>query len=273
MSDSINFFNSTYSNFREEIAAQIRAEAFLEDIGQNSWTSVSEYREFFGWLNLSADSHVLEIASGSGGPALFMAKQTGCHLVGLDINPHGIETANRAAQEHGLSERVRFQLADGSAAMPFADSTFDAVMCIDSINHLPDRPRVFQEWYRVLKSNGYLLFTDPITVTGLLTKDEIAIRSSIGYFLFAAPDIDAYLVQQAGFELIRRHDATQSVADVAGRWLAARAKRETTLRDMEGDATFEGTQQFLEVAHRVSDERRLSRFIFLAHKAVSAPTS
>jgi ubiquinone/menaquinone biosynthesis C-methylase UbiE len=81
-----------------------------------------------------------------------------------------------------LAERSEFRVADATGPLPFSDATFDAVTCIDAINHFPDRPQVIAEWARLLKLGGRLLFTDPITVTGALTNAEItfaALRVSI----------------------------------------------------------------------------------------------
>ncbi|TAJ24437.1 MAG: class I SAM-dependent methyltransferase, partial [Planctomycetota bacterium] len=64
-----------------------------------------------------AQAHVLEIASGSGGPALHLARTTGCRVTGVDSNAHGVETANRAAREAGLGERAAFQVADANARL------------------------------------------------------------------------------------------------------------------------------------------------------------
>ena len=61
----VDLYNSTYSNFQEGVLAEIRRETYGEDIGQNSWITTGEFDTFYGWLNLSADDHVLEIASGS----------------------------------------------------------------------------------------------------------------------------------------------------------------------------------------------------------------
>jgi SAM-dependent methyltransferase len=166
----------------------------------------------------------------------------------------------------GLDARVRFQQGDASQPLPFEDGAFDAVVCIDAINHLAGRLRVLKDWHRVLKAGGRILFTDPITITGLLTNEEIAIRSSIGFFLFAPPDEDVRLIEEAGFELILREDVTENVAQIAGRWHEARATREDDLIKIEGEATFQGTQKFLSVAHKIASERRLSRFLFVGRK-------
>ena len=119
--------------------------------------------------------------------ALFMARTTGAQVIGVDVNAHGIAAGNAMAHEQRLDGQAHFQQVDASGALPFADAQFDALVCIDAINHLPGRLSVLREWRRVVKSDGLILFTDPITVTGLLSNEEIAIRSSIRHFLFISP--------------------------------------------------------------------------------------
>jgi protein-L-isoaspartate O-methyltransferase len=63
----------SYADFEADALARVRRRAFDEDFGQNSWTSAEEYRRWATWLALVPESHVLEIASGSGGPALRLA--------------------------------------------------------------------------------------------------------------------------------------------------------------------------------------------------------
>jgi ubiquinone/menaquinone biosynthesis C-methylase UbiE len=145
---------------------------------------VDEYRSFFSLLNLSPQQNVLEVASGSGGPAVFMVTETGCTLTGIDINENGVANAQRLADENGLSDKMKFIVADASSTLPFADETFDVIVSIDSINHLKARDRVLKEFNRVLKKGGQLLFSDAVVITGILTNEEIAIRSSLGFFLF-----------------------------------------------------------------------------------------
>lgn len=267
MSDSVDLYDSAYGNFAATVYEQVRREAFGEDIGQNSWLTADEYLRFFKWLELESTSNVLEIACGSGGPVLFMARTTGCRILGIDNNENAVSTANKIAQEQGLDSQVRFELANANQPLPFEDETFDSIVCIDAINHLPNRSQVFAEWHRVLKPDGRILFTDPIVVTGLLSSEEIAIRSSIGYFLFAPVGEDERLIKEAGFELLRCEDVTENEARVSKQWLEARARRRDDLIKIEGEKTFEGLQQFLAVVYRLSSERRLSRFVFAAVKA------
>ena len=266
MSDFVGLYNSAYGYFSSEVLGQIRREAFGEDIGQNSWLTVDEYLQFISWLELQPDSNVLEIACGSGGPALFIARTTGCHITGIDNNKNGITTANKLAHEQGLSSSVSFQCADASRPLSFEDNMFDSVVCIDAINHLPNRMQVLTEWKRVLKPQGRILFTDPITVTGLLSSEEIIIRSSIGYFLFAPYGENQRLIKEAGFELTRCEDVTANEVKVSKRWHDAREKRKENLIKVEGEKTYEDLQQFFSVVYKLSSEQRLSRFVFVARK-------
>jgi SAM-dependent methyltransferase len=266
MSQPVDQYNTTYSQFGAAVSAELRQAIYGEDIGQNSWLTADEYRTYAAWLHLTAASHVLEVGCGSGGPALFLARTTGAQVTGVDVNEHGIAQANRLAQEQRLAGRVRFQRADASQLLPFAEESFDAVVCIDTINHLPDRLAVLGEWRRVLKPDGRLLFTDPVTVTGLVSNEELAVRSSIGYFLFAPPGEDARLLRQAGFTAERQEDTTQNMALISGKRVEARARRRAELIALEGEETFLGLQRFNAMVQTLASERRLSRYTFLARK-------
>jgi SAM-dependent methyltransferase len=265
MSNKVDLYNSTYGNFEERILAEIREETYGEDIGQNSWITTEEYDSFYRWLNLSPGDHVLEIASGSGGPALYLAKKFRCRITGIDINEEGI----RAANQHALNANVtdaNFQLADVNQRLPFDDNTFDAVMCTDSMNHFRDRLEYLKEWHRVLKSGKRAIFTDPVVITGPVSSEELAARSNIGFFLFVPLEVTTNLIKEAGLKLIRCEDVTGNIELTSGRWHASRQKHRDDLLKIEGGERFEGLQTFFSTVHKLTRERRLSRFVFVAEK-------
>jgi len=210
---------------------------------------------------------VLEVASGSGGPALFMARETGCRVTGVDLHDAGVVAANAAAAEQGLSDRVRFVRGDARKPLPFDDGRFDVLLCIDSINHMYERPRVLADWHRVLRSGGRLLFTDPITVTGMIRREEMLARSEgMGEFVFTGHGVDEALLKEAGFRELRVEDVTSNMAAVAAAWRQARARHTADLDEIEGAEPNAKFQEFLSVVERLASERRLSRFAYLARK-------
>lgn len=265
-SKKVDHYSAQYSNFGDDLLAQIREEAFGKDIGQTGWLTIEEQDMFIEWLALEDDHKLLDVACGSGRPTLRIASVTKCHVTGIDLHEDGVATAIQNASDLGLVEKSTFVQANANEPLPLDDETFDAAICIDAINHLPDRGNVLKELRRVLKPNGRLLITDPIVITGPMTNEEIATRASIGVFLFVPPGTDEAFLEECGFAIERVEDRTANMAANAKGWLEARATREAALRKLEGDAAFEGQQRFFTVAANLAEERRLSRFAFLAHR-------
>jgi len=260
------YYDANYGNFQTELYSEIRREAFGDDIGQNSWLTAKEQDLFLGWLDLSAGKTLLDVACGSGGPALRIAATTGCSLVGIDLHEQAIATAKSLASQRNLKERAEFYVVNASEQLPFLDARFDAITCIDAINHLPDRPLVIAKWASLLEPGGRLLFTDPATVTGPLTNEEIAVRSSVGFFLFVPEDYDKDVIAKSGLRLLVCKDVTANMATVAEKRRAARESRSTAVRQIEGDRTYEAQQNFLAMTARLAGEGRLSRFAYLSEK-------
>jgi ubiquinone/menaquinone biosynthesis C-methylase UbiE len=266
MPNDVDLYDSHYGHLTSDPQAEVRRETYGEDLAQASWITLEELREWLPLLRLGPGQAALEVACGSGGMSCRLASETGAACVGVDVNVHGIEAANRRAERERLSSRVSFQVVDASCRLPFPDESFDVIFCNDSINHLPDRLTVLRDWYRMLRPGGRVLFTDPIVVTGELSNEEMQTRSSIGFFLFTPPGHNERLLQQTGFTVLEVRDATHAVASVSGKWRAARARRCEQLVALEGDERFEGLQRFLDAVHTLASERRLSRYVYLASR-------
>lgn len=262
----VDLFDSTYENFAAEVLSRVRALAFGVDIGQNSWLTVDEHERFRAWLELGVDAHVLEVASGAGGPALHLARASGCRVTGIDCNAHGVATSARLAAEAGLAGRVRFEQVDADGPLPFAEGAFDALVCIDSFNHLTERLPTLREWRRVLRPGGRALFTDPVVLSGPVTNEELAVRSSVGRFLFVPPGVNEALVERAELRLLRREDVSANAALVAGRWRDARERYRAELERIEGEERFAGLQRFFATVHALTGEGRLARIAYLVER-------
>jgi len=270
MPPSVDLYDSSYAGYSADVYREIRQETYGQDLGQTGWMTAEEFHSFFPLLHLHSFSRVLEVGCGAGGCAVYLAQTLGAEVTGLDMNENGIRTAEEWARSSGLSSRVRFMYRDAGDKLPFADCSFDAVFANDAMCHIPHRLETLREWHRVLQPEGRMLFTDAMIVTGLLSNYEIATRSSIGTYFFLPPGENERLIEQAGFCSLSTRDLTEAAANIAQRWFEARARRSQALRRMEGEANYTGLQNFLACVQAVSQERRLSRFLYTAAKPVNA---
>ena len=262
----VDLYDSAYHNYNASTYEQVRTETYGQDYGQTSWVTSRESEEIPQLLALNADSFVLEVGCGSGGYALHLAETLGCRILGLDINAAGVRNANRLAAVRNLEGLVRFEQRDVSTSLPVADGTFDAVFSNDVLCHLPRRAEVLREILRVIKKGGRFLFSDALVIAGLVTHEEIATRSSIGFYVYSSPGENERLIEQAGFRLMHAIDTTESASLIARRWHDSRVKREKELIAIEGDANFQGLQRFLAVVAVLTTERRLRRYLYVAAK-------
>ena len=266
MAAKVDLYNSAYGNYEADVYRRIRTATYGQDFGQTSWVTTEESRDIPRQLALKPGSKALEIGCGSGRYALNLAETTGAHLIGVDVNEFGVQNANRLSAEAGVSDRARFQTCDVSRPLPFENASFDAAFSNDVICHIQGRLSLLRELFRVLRPGARLLFSDALVIGGTISHEEIAARSSIGYYIFSPPGENERLLKEAGFSVLSATDTTSNAADIASRWREHRDQNRVRLVEIESEANFNGLQNFLSCVHKLTNERRLLRFVYLAEK-------
>jgi len=112
MSQPVDHYGTAYGNFAKQTIEAVRCKTYGEDFGQSSWFTGDEYRRFFHLLELRAADHVLDVGCGSGGLALFLTREVGCRVTGLDVNEVGIRAGLTLVRAAGMQEKVHFQTAN-----------------------------------------------------------------------------------------------------------------------------------------------------------------
>ncbi|TPM38258.1 methyltransferase domain-containing protein [Mesorhizobium sp. B2-3-4] len=138
--------------------AHLRA-SDLEAVDEFHIGGVAATRELIDQMGLTPGARLLDIGSGIGGPARFVASAAGAEVTGIDLTQSYVDIATSLSKRTGLGEMTRF--VQGSALdMPFAKASFDAAVILHVGMNLPDKPKLMSETARVLKPGGVFAVYD-----------------------------------------------------------------------------------------------------------------
>lgn len=127
---------------------------------------------------------VLDVGCGGGLFAEEVAR-LGCRVTGVDLSPRSIEIAKQHAEQTGLG--ISYDIAEADR-LPFPDSSFDLVYCVDVLEHVNDVSRVVAESARVLRTGG-MYFFDTINRTWLSKFFVITLLQKWEWVRVMPPDI------------------------------------------------------------------------------------
>ncbi len=114
---------------------------------------------------ITADMAVLDVGSGVGGPARFLAADYGCHVTGVDLSEPFVEAARYLTGRTGQDGQVSFECAS-ALTLPFGDGRFDAAFLQHVAMNIADRARLYREIRRVLKQGGRFATYDVVLSGG-----------------------------------------------------------------------------------------------------------
>jgi SAM-dependent methyltransferase len=159
-------------------------------------------------LKVEAGAKVLDIGSGLGGPARFLAATYSCHVMGIDLSQPFVDVAKMLNDRCGLTDLVTCRCAD-ALDLPFSEAIFDVVWTQHVAMNVADRPKFYGEIYRVLKPGGRLAFYDVLAGNGLplLFPVPWARRPETSFLL--TPEATRDVLATTGFREILWTDRTR----------------------------------------------------------------
>ena len=101
------------------------------------------------------DKHILEVGTGKGRIAIELAR-CGAKVTAIDISREMLKIASQRAREQGINDRIFFEEGDAEN-LRYSDSFFDAVICVQTLMHIPNQPKCLKEMTRVTKPKGIII--------------------------------------------------------------------------------------------------------------------
>jgi sarcosine/dimethylglycine N-methyltransferase len=237
-----------------------------QDIGQQSFITPWYLDDLIRITGINSESYVLDIGSGVGGPAVYLAKKSGCRLTGIDISDVGVETGNQLASNAGLSDRVKFQLGD-AMEMPFPVNNFDSAISINVMNVFRDKEALFRQVLRVLKSEGIFAF---LSGTFDLPNDPKIIENMArGYLIPQYYDtLDGYKskLKRAGFRILEIIEYVWDFRIQNRLWGDAYKKHYNAIVKEQGKENTDLHIIYFDTYLKLIDEGRAGNHLFISQK-------
>ena len=141
------------------IAREHIGEEVLQLHDQDHYGGTAAVDRLMAEAGVTAADRVLDICSGLGGPARYLAWKTGCQVTGIDLTASRVEGATALTEAAGLADKVRFRQGN-ALALPFGDASFTLAISQEAFAHIPDKPTLVAGITRVLQPGGRLVFSD-----------------------------------------------------------------------------------------------------------------
>lgn len=207
------------------IAPDAITEEVLQHHDQDHYGGTAATDRLIAEAVVRAEDLVLDVCSGMGGPARYVAWKTGCRVTGLDLTASRVEGATELTRVAGLSHSVRFVHGD-ALAMPFDDGSFTLAIAQESFAHIPDKPRLLAECARVLRPAGRLVFSDILHRGNLSVQDGQRLSEGMTFSEIATVDGYTERLRSCGMDLVRLIDLTEE-------WTRILVERHAMYRSLE----------------------------------------
>jgi sarcosine/dimethylglycine N-methyltransferase len=245
--DAVIRFYETHPINEYEILEKLRAdgieldgltEEILQNYDQDHFGGLEAVDVLADKAGIGAGTRVLDVCSGMGGPARYLAQRLGCRVTGLDITQSRHEAAVRLTAMVKLDHLVDFRLGN-ALDMPFPGASFDVVIGQEAFVHVPDKPRLIAECARVVRPGGLIGFTDILRRERLSDAEFERLRRDMTFQSLESLEGYGRLLAERGCTVLARDDLSAWWTEVLQRRLEMyRSLKDTTVAKF-GAAHFE----------------------------------
>lgn len=158
---SAQYFDTWYADIA---ASPLREQIFADhlglpaEIGPSNQVPLDGLRTIALALEVSAGERIADLACGRGGPGMWIARELGTQLIGVDFSSEAIRQATERRQLFGLGSAATFAVGTLEAT-GLMDASADAVICVDSIQFAAEAVGAAREIRRILRPGRRVVLT------------------------------------------------------------------------------------------------------------------
>jgi ubiquinone/menaquinone biosynthesis C-methylase UbiE len=177
----------------------------LFELDQDHYGGTQAVEVLGQWAGLNSQSLVLEVCSGLGGPARYLAWRYHCRVVGIDLTATRTQAARTLTEWVKLTGQVQFVQGDATR-LPFATASFDTCLSQEAFLHIADKTALLAECYRVLAPGGCLVFSDWMASPLLSQPERDELERTIAAKGISSVESYQQLLSQTGFKEVEAVD-------------------------------------------------------------------
>jgi cyclopropane fatty-acyl-phospholipid synthase-like methyltransferase len=207
-------------------------------------------------LAVGPASRVLDVGSGIGGPARYLAYTTGCHVTALELQPELHEIGVDLTRRSGLAAHVTHLCGDAlTCPLPLAE--FDAVVSWLAILHIEDRRGLFARLAQALRAGGQCYVEDLSQRAPFAPRDLADLRGIVHGITVTSPEDYAADLRSAGFVDVATTDLTSDWAPYAAERLRTWRQNHASYAGVHGEGAYLAHEKFYAVIAQLYDSGSL----------------
>ena len=232
-------------------------------VGQECLLTSEEILAFARRAGITTDMQVLDIGSGRGGPACYLAQQLGCRVVGIDASTVGHLHAVARARDAKVDHLVEFRCGDIHAVM-LPSAAFDVVLGLDAWCHIPRRATLLKRCATLLRSGGRVAFYDHVERRPMSDAQREHFCSLWRFAGLETPASYLDAVQAAGFRVLFHEDTSAHAIRFYSRLVQVYQEHSTEFEAARGSDRYREGLERLQITSELAASGTLGQLACIA---------
>ena len=267
---SMKLYNNVDRIFNElrEIGKSTSSTLLVEDLtkfDQLHYHGTDAIDIFIEKLEINEKTKILDVGSGIGGPARYIANKTGAEITAIELQSDQNNLAKDLTKKCGLSNKVNHICGD-ILDYDFKNQTFDAVVSWLTLYHIDNHEILLKKLFDLLNPNGFFYSEDITSRINLSDADLKEIKKEI--YGIHLPYFDKYIsnLEQNGFKLIFSEDMSSSWTDFTKERIKKyNSKKERNIR-VHGKEVYDSLNSFYNFVGQYFSNGKLGGIRVIAKK-------